>query len=58
MAGGWDEVQQGVYSVIFEARVTLNPRLHCQDVIVLPLQVTHNLLKTKESAVISVRWDR
>lgn len=45
MAGGRDEVEQGVYTVVAEARVTLDTRLLCENVVVLPLEVTNNLLE-------------
>lgn len=50
MAGRRDEVQQGVHSVVFEARITLDPGLHSQDVVVLALEVPHNFLEAGESA--------
>ena len=45
MAGGRDKVEQSVHSVVAEARVTLDTRLLCKNVIVLPLEVTNNLLE-------------
>jgi hypothetical protein len=42
MASWCDEVQQNVYTVISEARITLDPRLLSKDIIVLPLKVADN----------------
>lgn len=43
MAGGCDEVQQDVYTVVAESGVTLNTRFLCENVIVLALEVADNL---------------
>lgn len=51
VAGGRDEVEQHMHSVVPESRVTLDPRLFRQNVIVLALQVTDNLAKTVEMLV-------
>jgi hypothetical protein len=45
MACRCDKVQQDVYAIIPETRVTLDTRFLSQDVIVLPLQVADNLRK-------------
>lgn len=46
VAGGCDEVKHDVHSVISEARVTLDSRLLCKNIIVLALEVTDNLTET------------
>lgn len=46
VAGGCDEVKHGVDAVVSEARVTLDTRLLCQNVIVLPLEEAHDLGET------------
>ncbi len=43
MTGGGDEVEHGVNTVVAEARVTLDPRLLGENVIILPLKVTNDL---------------
>ena len=45
MSGGGDEVEQGVNSVVPEARVTLDARLLRENVVVLTLEVTNYFLK-------------
>jgi hypothetical protein len=45
MSSRRDEVEQSVDTVVPEARVTLDPRLFCQYVIVLTLEVANYLLK-------------
>ena len=40
-----DEVQQDVYAIVPEARVTLDPRLLCENSIVLTLEISYNLLE-------------
>lgn len=42
-----DEVQQGVYTVVSEARVTLNTGFLRKDVIILAFKVADNLLEAK-----------
>jgi hypothetical protein len=46
MTCGWDEVEQGMNTVVPETRVTLDAGLFGQDVVVLALEVTDNLLET------------
>jgi hypothetical protein len=43
MARGRDEVKHGVDTVVPESRVTLDSRLHGQNVVVLSLEVANNL---------------
>jgi hypothetical protein len=43
MAGGGDEVQQYVYTVVTESRVTLNTRFLCENAVVLSLEVADDL---------------
>jgi hypothetical protein len=43
VAGRCDEVQQYVYTVVTEPRVTLNTRFLCENAIVLSLEVADNL---------------
>jgi hypothetical protein len=45
MAGGCDEVEQDVDTVVAESGVTLDTRLLGQNVIVLALEVANNLAK-------------
>ena len=47
MTGGRDEVEEGVHPVVAEARVTLDTRLLGKDVIVLALEVAHDLLEAE-----------
>ena len=42
MARRCDEIQQNVYAIVSETRITLDPRLFGKDVIVLPLEVANN----------------
>ena len=51
VAGGCDEVEQNVYSVIPESRVTLNSRLLCKNIIVLALKVTDNFAEAIQKSV-------
>jgi hypothetical protein len=46
MACGCDEVQQNMYTVVAEARVTLDTRLLCKNAIVLALKISDDLLET------------
>lgn len=46
MAGRGDEVEQGVDSVVSEARVTLDTRLLGKNVVVLSLEVPNNFGET------------
>jgi len=43
MPGGCDEVEEDMDTIVAEARITLDARLLCQDVIVLSLEVTDDL---------------
>jgi hypothetical protein len=43
MAGGGDEVEHGVDTIVSEAGVTLDTRLLSKNVIVLPLEVANDL---------------
>lgn len=45
MTSGGDKVEERVNPVVPEARVPLDPALLGQDVIVLPLQVTNDLIE-------------
>lgn len=45
MAGGCDEVEKSVNSVVSETRVTLDSRFFCQDVVVLSLEVANDFAK-------------
>ena len=41
-----DKVQKSMYSIISEARITLDTGFFCKDVVVLTFKVANNLLKT------------
>lgn len=58
MTSRGDKIEQAVNPVVPKARVTLNPGLLGQDVIVLTLEVAHNLLETVErrARLVSVGW--
>lgn len=43
MASRRDEVEEYVYTVVAEPRVTLNTRFLCENAIVLSLEVSDNL---------------
>ncbi len=43
MAGGGDEVEHGMHTVVSEAGVTLDTRFLSKNVIVLPLEVADDL---------------
>jgi hypothetical protein len=43
MAGGCDKVQQYMYTVVTESRVTLNTRFLCENAVVLSLEVADDL---------------
>ena len=45
MAGGGDEVEKSVHTVVTEARVTLDTRLLRENVIVLSLEIANNFSK-------------
>ena len=45
MASGRDEVEKCVNTVVAEAGVTLDTGLLCENVVILPLEVTNNLLE-------------
>lgn len=45
MSGGRDEVEQGVDPVVSEAGITLDSRLFSEDIVVLTLKVTNDLLE-------------
>ena len=49
VTGRGDEVEQSVNSVVPEARVTLDTRLLRENVVVLALEVAHNLLETEQN---------
>ena len=53
MAGGCDEVKECVYAVVPEARVTLNARLFCEDVVVLTLEMSHDFREARHSNISS-----
>ena len=57
MACGGDKVQKSVYSVVPEARITLDTRLFCQDVIVLTLKMSNDFLKAVHTANESYSYD-
>lgn len=40
-----DKVQESVYSVVSEARITLDTGFFCKDVVVLTFKVANNLLE-------------
>lgn len=46
MASGCDEVEHGVDTVVPEARVTLDTRLLCENVVILPLKEADDLRET------------
>lgn len=46
MASGCDEVEHGVDTVVPEARVTLDTRLLCENVVILPLEEANNFRET------------
>jgi hypothetical protein len=48
MAGGGDEVEQGVDAVVPETRVTLDTRFLGQNIVVLPLEVANDLLEAEK----------
>ena len=48
MAGGSDEVEQSVHTIVSEARITLDTRLLSKDIIVLPLQIADDLCEAAE----------
>ncbi len=43
MAGGSDEVEQRMHTIIAEAGVTLDTGLLCENVVVLSLKIANNL---------------
>lgn len=45
MAGGGDEVEHGVDTIVPETRVTLDTRFLGKDIVILPLQVSNDLRK-------------
>lgn len=51
VAGGCDEVEHGVDTVVPEARVTLDTRLLCENVVILPLEEADDLRETGLSKV-------
>lgn len=64
MAGGCDEVEHGVNTVVPEARVTLDTRLLCQNVVILPLKEADDFRETRACTVsgrlprVLEIWDR
>lgn len=46
MARRRDEVEKGMDAVVLETRVTLDTRLLCEDIVVLPFEVAHDFLET------------
>ena len=50
MSGGGDEVEEGVHTVVAEAGVTLDPALLGQDVVVLALEVAHDLAEAADAS--------
>lgn len=53
MTGRRDEVEESVNAVVAEARVTLDPALLGEDVVVLPLEVAHDLVEAEEIVIVS-----
>ena len=51
MTSGCDEVEECVYAIVSEARVTLDARLFCEDVIVLTLEVSHDFREARQSTI-------
>lgn len=47
MTGRGDKVEEGVHAIVAEAGVTLDARLFCEDIVVLPLDVTCDFTKAK-----------
>ena len=45
MAGGGDEVEKGVDTIVAEAGVTLDTRLFRENIVVLAFKVANNLLE-------------
>jgi hypothetical protein len=43
MTSGSNKVEQSMYTVVAEAGVTLDTRLLCENVVVLPLEIANNL---------------
>jgi hypothetical protein len=43
VAGGCDEVEQDMYTVVAESGVTLNTRFLCENAVVLSLEVSDDL---------------
>ena len=58
MARRCDEVQQNVYAIVSEARITLDARLLSKDVIVLPLKVADNFREAIHHQCVSVELTR
>lgn len=50
MTSGRDEVQDGVYPIIFEPGITFNARLLSQDIVILTFEVSEDLLKAKKGS--------
>jgi hypothetical protein len=42
MTSGSDKVEQSMYTVVAEAGVTLDTRLLCENIVVLPLEIANN----------------
>ena len=51
MAGGCDEIEERMYAVVSKARVTLDARLFCEDVVVLTLEVSHDFREAGHSSI-------
>lgn len=56
MAGWSDEVEQGVDSVVSEARVTLDARLLGQNVVVLSLEVSNDFGEAVRVQSAQIGW--
>ena len=52
MAGGSDEVEQSMDTIVTEAGVTLDTRLLCENVVVLSLEIANNFTEAFISSVI------
>lgn len=59
VASGCNKVEEGVDTVVTEARVTLDPGFFGQDIVVLAFKISEDLLEAKEcicvTRVFSVR---
>ena len=46
MASWWDKVEESVYTVIPEARVTFDPRLFSKNIVILAFEIADNFLES------------